>query len=387
MCSMKKWQKILIEIIGGIVLILIVLKLVEYWTGVNPMDNLTRRGEAMSDVNEVAAALTREMAEGKEGEVVLFVKDIPEKDLLNINYIMSTLNGSVDSFQLHPRIFGVQRVDFQIVRSDNSYVYDAYKKGTPIPDDRVEAKKLYTVVKKIIDKQIGGRLMSEFEKEVRLHDYLVEHCTYSYGSQDNDNEFRAYGALVEGQAVCNGYAEAMALLLSCVDVENQYVVGTANSGSRSAKTQVDGVAKEGEEKKENHAWNLVKVNGTWYHLDATWDDPVGEKDVLSHAYFNMSDQLMERDHTWNREKYETCPDMNWNYFYRNKRYFESSSAMDAYVTQIVTARPYGTMECAFGQFEMTNTTLQGLSTIPGLKSVYYSTVGNFSFSVLTLYIN
>ena len=135
---MKRWQKILIEVMVGIVLILVILKVIEKWTGVNPIDNLRYRAEAMSDINEVASALTQEMADGKDGEVVLYIKDIPEDDLMNINYIMSNLEGSVDSFQVHAKIFGVQRVVFQIVRSDNSYVYDAYAKGIPIPEDQVE---------------------------------------------------------------------------------------------------------------------------------------------------------------------------------------------------------------------------------------------------------
>ena len=385
---MKKWQKVLLEILIGAFLIVVCLKLVELWTGVNPVDNLTHRSEALADINEVAAALTQEMEKGVDGQVVLFVGDVPEEDLLNINYILSNLNGSVDSFQMHAKMFGIRRIDFQIVRSDNSYVYDAYKNGAPIPADRPEAQKLYEVVCNILDKKLGDRPLTEYQKELILHDYLVEHCTYSFGSETNDNEYRAYGALVEQQAVCNGYAEAMALLLSCAGVENRYVVGTVSSGSRSATENTDAVSGEQKlKKKENHAWNQVKLNGTWYHLDATWDDPVGEKDILSHAYFNLSDELMARDHIWKQDKYEACPDMSWNYFYRSQSYFENSNDLDAYVTQMVMVHPYGTLECAFSKFEMTNTTLQGLSTVPNLQSVYYSTVGNFSFSVLTLYIN
>ena len=385
---MKNWQKILIEVIAGVIFIAIALKLVETWTGVNPVDNLSHRSDALGDINEVAAVLTREMENGKDGEVVLFIRDIPEEDLLNINYILSNLNGSVDSFQMHAKLFGVRRVSFQIVRSDNSYVYDAYIHGTPIPEDRPEAKKLYEVVRSIVDTQVGDRIMTEYQRELVLHDYLVKHCTYSFGSDKNDNEYRAYGALVEHRAVCNGYAEAMALLLSCAGVENRYVVGTVSSGSRSATANTEDPSGDGKlKKKENHAWNQVKLNGTWYHLDATWDDPVGDTEILSHAYFNLSDELMERDHIWKHEKYEVCPDMRWNYFYRSETYFENSNDLDAYVTRMVSARPYGTLECAFAKFEMTNTTLRGLSDVPNLTSVYYSTVGNFSFSVLTLYIN
>ena len=377
---MSRLKKGILEAVIILVLLAILLKLVEYWTGVNPIDNLIERKNALGSIQEVAAVLTKEVDGGTDGQVVMYIHDVSEEELRNINYIMSNLNGSVDSFQIHPSIFGVRRVMFNIVRSDNSYVYDAYKNDAPIPEDRVEAQRLLQVVYRVLKENVSST-MTEYQKELALHDYLVEHCEYSNGSPDNDNEFRAYGALVEGQAVCNGYAEAMALLLSCAGVENQYVVGTADNEGRGGSSS-DGDT----EHKENHAWNLVKVNGLWYHLDTTWDDPVGEQEVLSHAYFNMSDALMERDHTWDHEKYNKCDDMYWNYFHHENAYFENSADLDRYVTQKLTIQPYGTLECAIAMFEMNEFTLKGIANIPGISSVYYSTVGNVRFTVLTLYV-
>lgn len=379
--NMSRGKKIILEVVILLVFCALVLKAVELWTGVNPLDNIFKRKEALGSIQEVAAALTEKVDGGADGKVTFFIHDIPEEDLKNINYIMSNLNGSVDSFQLHPKLFGLRRIDFTVIRSDNSYVYDAYKNGTPIPGDRVLAQRLLIKVERILKDTISPT-MTEYQKELALHDYLVKNCQYGSGSSENDNEFRAYGALIEKEAVCNGYAEAMALLLSCAGVENKYVVGTAYSDRRTISE-----AEKKDEKRENHAWNQVYVNGTWYHLDATWDDPAGDFEVVSHAYFNMSDELMARDHSWNNEKYNICPDMQWNYFYRERAYFESSSDLDRYVTERVTIQPYGTLECAFGKFELTDFTLSGLSSIPSLSSVQYSTVGNFNFTVLTLYIN
>ena len=76
MCLMKKWQKILIEIIAVVIFILVALKLVQLWTGVNPLDNITHQKDALENINEVAAALTLEMEEGKDGTVVLFIEDM-----------------------------------------------------------------------------------------------------------------------------------------------------------------------------------------------------------------------------------------------------------------------------------------------------------------------
>ncbi len=378
---MSRLKKGILEAFILLVLLAILLKLVEYWTGVNPVNNIFEKKNALGSIQEVAAMLTNELEGGTDGKVSCYIKDVSEEELKNINYIMSNLNGSVDSFQIHPKIFGCQKVVFTIARSDNSYVYDAYKNDVPIPDEKKDAQVLLERVVKILKKTVSPT-MTEYQKELALHDYLVENCVYSSGSPDNDNEFRAYGALVEGQAVCNGYAEAMALLLSCAGVENQYVVGTADSGSRDHSSD----SEKNTEHRENHAWNLVKINGYWYHMDATWDDPVGEEDILSHAYFNMSDELMERDHTWDKEKYTPCTDMNWNYFRYEHAYFENPSDLGDYLTEKLTIKPYGSLECAVSTFQINEYTLKGIYGVPGISSIFYSTVGNEKFTVLTLYV-
>ena len=47
-----------------------------------------------------------------------------------------------------------------------------------------------------------------------------------------------------------------------------------------------------------HAWNKVKVDGSWYNIDLTWDDPVSSRPILSYDYFLVSDAVMKKDHSW-----------------------------------------------------------------------------------------
>ncbi len=93
--------------------------------------------------------------------------------------------------------------------------------------------------------------MSDWDKAVALHDYLVRNCTYQYGTA-SDIDYSAYGILVNGTGRCAAYAKAYQDLLSRVGIEAEYVIGTANGGS--------------------HAWNHVKLDGTWYAVDVTYDD-------------------------------------------------------------------------------------------------------------------
>ena len=107
-------------------------------------------------------------------------------------------------------------------------------------------------------------------RELALHDALCERCVYGAGDRDDS----AYGVLVNGRAVCGGYAAAAKLLF---DMEGM------------SSTMVSGRARD-ERGDEAHIWNAVKLDGDWYFTDVTWDDPVVENGgpVVSHAYFNVS---------------------------------------------------------------------------------------------------
>ncbi|MER1987589.1 MAG: hypothetical protein ABS948_17065 [Solibacillus sp.] len=58
---------------------------------------------------------------------------------------------------------------------------------------------------------------------------------------------------------------------------------------------------------DTHAWNLVNVDGEWFHVDATWNDPVGNEDgQVNHKYFRLTDSQMAKTHTWAKEAYPTA---------------------------------------------------------------------------------
>ena len=137
--------------------------------------------------------------------------------------------------------------------------------------------------------------MSDFEKELYLHDALARRVDYTEAA----NAHNAYGALVEGRAVCEGYAEALQFLLQCAGIDSFIVLGT----SVNPATQEE----------EGHAWNLVRVDGAYYHVDLTWNDQ-GER--LFHAYFNCTDAVIGRDHRVNETAYvlPACTSTDAHYF-------------------------------------------------------------------------
>lgn len=147
--------------------------------------------------------------------------------------------------------------------------------------------------------------MSEYEKELYVHDIIVNSCKYS--DTENPLESSAYGALVTGLASCEGYAKSGKMLLDMLGIENYLMPGSANND---------------EQKTQSHMWNIVKINGKYYHLDMTWDDPVDQNktDMSRHTYMNLSDEEIKKTHSQfiNRNQ---CLSMDMNYFVMEKLLF------------------------------------------------------------------
>lgn len=121
--------------------------------------------------------------------------------------------------------------------------------------------------------------MSDFEKEIMIIKWLVQNCTYEKG--DNWENSTAYSCIVNGRAQCSGYADAFLQTAKACGIEARYVHN------------------------EYHAWNLVKIGGDWYHVDVTWEDPVGSNNYgfsnLRNMYINLEDSQIKSasfHHSW-----------------------------------------------------------------------------------------
>ena len=152
----------------------------------------------------------------------------------------------------------------------NSQIFETSKKGDETNTATVPGKVAY-LAKQCVSE--AGE--SDFARALWLHDWLINHAeydlTYTY--------YYPEGVLLRGTGVCQSYALAYELLLNAVGIDSLYITGEAGGGG--------------------HAWNLVKLNGSWYHIDCTWDDPVGGTEC--HTYFALTDAEMRRDHVWTGE--------------------------------------------------------------------------------------
>lgn len=117
---------------------------------------------------------------------------------------------------------------------------------------------------------------SDYDRALWLHDKVASLVTYTFTVNDQT----AYGALVDGAAVCAGYAALYQLLLQRAGIKAWTVIGTS-------KNPVSGAAVA-------HAWTLMWLDGKCLYTDVTWDDQASS---VFHAYFARSLSVMGADHT------------------------------------------------------------------------------------------
>ena len=121
-------------------------------------------------------------------------------------------------------------------------------------------------------------LPNDYEKAKLFHDWIINRTEYI----DKGNYVREVdGPIIYGNAVCEGYSKAFAYLCQSVGIECVCISGIANGGG--------------------HMWNMVKIDGNWYHADVTWDDPLAPdgKPRLRYDYFLISEAKIKEDHTIN----------------------------------------------------------------------------------------
>ncbi len=224
-----------------------------------------------------------------------------------------------------------------------------------------------------------------YEKVLYVHDYIVDHTDYDSETLDlikNDenegllNASTAYGCLVKGKAICSGYSAAFQYLMEMLDIDCYRVSGTRVSESGP------------------HQWNFLLLDGEYYYIDCTWDDPItsdGQK-RKTYEYFLISDGDIFLTHKLDGEReVPQCAGRRYNYYVYNDlffdeydfRYIEEVALRDP-LSNIITVK-FRSSEYLREAVEdlMTN---QMIFTIPHIK-------GNVSYSesasecILTIRIN
>lgn len=129
---------------------------------------------------------------------------------------------------------------------------------------------------------------SNYNKILEVHNALAKALKYDT-TLSKDNIHNIYGALINNEVVCEGYAKAFKYILNALDIECILVSGDATNSSG---------------KTESHMWNYVKINDEWYGVDLTWDDPIiiggsNSNNNVRRDYFLRGTRTFSRTHTPN----------------------------------------------------------------------------------------
>ena len=152
--------------------------------------------------------------------------------------------------------------------------------------------------------ELAPDTLSDYERELAIHDYIIGCASYDSNTlsrlpffTEDPNNRNPYGALVSGRAVCEGYSSTFRLFMELTGIECITVTGEANAG------------------REPHAWNMVKLDGEWYCVDVTWDDPTTlcpVSESVKHRYFNVtSDFLRANSHFWDENGVPEAEATRW----------------------------------------------------------------------------
>ena len=153
----------------------------------------------------------------------------------------------------------------------------------------------------------------QWQTELEIHDYIVDNCEYKL-TEPKLVYSSSYGALVNGYAACEGYSKAAKLLLDMAGIENSVVSGISNNF-------------DGEE--GAHMWNAVNIDGEFYFLDCTWDDPVDkDKNELNfYSYFNINEEMISSTHSDFSYDFG-CTATAANYYVKTGKFFDEYSRSD-----------------------------------------------------------
>lgn len=235
----------------------------------------------------------------------------------------------------YPEYFWVRNYQYTMSDTDLTLTIDSFQDYSVS-----QVQQMYQAMKQKAAGIVAGipQNIPDYDKILQIHDYLVRTTQYDYdGLEQGNTQYRnfhtAYGCLIEGKAVCEGYARAFQYIMKLMGVE----AGTCS-----------GIAGD-----ENHAWNYVKISDAYYWLDITWDDHDDsgepEAEIISHAYFLLDDAVFLRSHVIGGENYfvPACTGTAENYFRKNGLYFESYdfAAFDAAFSAQYLA--HGSAECMF----------------------------------------
>ncbi len=238
-------------------------------------------------VSEELTDMVVSSVKGLERKIDLTEYAIPATE---IDYVVSMI------LNYHPELY---EVTFDTCELEDGFVTILYARYAAGAYSRISRdQEIEYAVQEALD--VVSPSMSNEEKILAIHDYMAYTIDYSYEALEDpnltafDDVFNVYGALVNKSCVCQGYALAFGLLMNRLGIDWRLATSVSM----------------------NHAWNLVNLEGQWYHMDVTWDASTSYSQLFGfrrplHNFVLLSDStISDADHQhsdWKIGLYGTEP--------------------------------------------------------------------------------
>ena len=278
------------------------------------------------------------------------------------NYTVTT-TGRNQVMKVTPNYKIYQQIDYAIESGDTSAL--TYK-----------ANHVYEGARNIIATVITEG-MTEYEKALAVHDYLVLNTDYDKEVADamrlqggnttvtelNDS-YTPYGLIAYRKGVCQAYSELYAIIMNMLNIYALEVVGTADN--------------------EPHSWNKIRLGEDYYNVDVTWDNPyTTDRKTLSRAFFNVTDEMLRRTHIWDGGNDKMAVSLTYNYFFVNNLLVSSQTDFETIITNAVNeGKPY--IEMMLLNIDADQLSFNFIGRLTGRNSV--STKSTPGSNVLTVFL-
>lgn len=225
------------------------------------------------------------------------------QELINILY--TTINSGDNSFTFYCNYENCKDDVKKIISTGNDTITNInnfvhpYNSFADINIDLTMSGKITVTINKVYDENMINYInnyidefiknninnnMSTSDKIKAFHDHIINNTVYDDENKERPSD--AYELLSTGKSICGGYSDTMSIYLTRIGIQN-YKISS-----------------------DNHVWNLIKVDGKWFHLDSTWDDPVASdgNQYLLHNFFLIDTKtLLELDtveHSFDKNVYK-----------------------------------------------------------------------------------
>ena len=249
---------------------------------------------------------------------------VSEKDIqLTIDHVFKLYQAV---YSRHPEFYyldGSINVSYTAVKGPDSYLDSLTVKPQYWPrTENLSDASLDQLIGEI--DRIVGKLVLEIRKEadtpweqlLLVHDFLIRHIAYDETLDPAKNQ--VISALLDGETLCQGYAQTFQLIGQRLGFDVRLISGETGGAG--------------------HAWNLVKLDGKYYHVDVTHDDPTpdrGPEAAIGHIHFLRSDSVMKETHKWNAAEYPACPTDGAHYYRQNKLTVDTRPALNKLLVKYI----------------------------------------------------